>query len=82
MSFKSGLSPIQADKPWYNLVYTTLISVDLAQYEIFVIKFSISGNGVKRLCYKYYNTFVTLYLVDLEMAHRKLPHLHCLSSIL
>ena len=29
-----GLSPIQADKPWYNFFYATLISVDLAKYEI------------------------------------------------
>ena len=32
----SGLSPVQADKPWYvYLFYTTLIRVDLAQYEVF-----------------------------------------------
>ena len=33
----SGLSPVQAEKPWYNY-FTTLNSVDLAQYEIFHAK--------------------------------------------
>ena len=31
------------DKLWYNLFYITLICVDLAQYEIFVLKFAIMG---------------------------------------
>ena len=34
-------SPVQAGKPWYNLSYTTLIRVDVTQYELF----AISGNG-------------------------------------
>ena len=29
----SGLSPVQADKPWYYF-NTTLLSADFAQYEI------------------------------------------------
>ena len=33
----NGLSPVQADKPWYN-VYTTIIGVDLAQSEMFGAK--------------------------------------------
>ena len=41
----SGLSPVQVEKPWYNFFYTTLISVDLAQYEIFQLKLAISGQG-------------------------------------
>ena len=33
-----GISPVQADKLWYNFFYTTFISVDPAQYEIFRAK--------------------------------------------
>ena len=43
-----GLSPVQADKPWLNYFYTILISIDLAQYEIFSGKVCDiwSGKGV------------------------------------
>ena len=40
----SGLSPIQADLPRHNF-YTTHISVDLAQYEIFRAEVLISEMG-------------------------------------
>ena len=34
----TGLSTARADKPCYNYLYATLISVDLAQNEIFCAK--------------------------------------------
>ena len=34
----SRLSSVQADKPWYNY-FTTLMSLDLAQYKIFRARF-------------------------------------------
>ena len=34
----SGLSPLQVDKLCYKYFYTTLISVDLSQYELFCAK--------------------------------------------
>ena len=38
-----GLSYEQAEYPWYNIFYTTYISVDLAQHDIFRAKFGKGG---------------------------------------
>ena len=39
--FARGLSPVQLDKPWYNL-YAVLINVYPAQYELVPAKVAIS----------------------------------------
>ena len=36
-AFASELSNVQADKPWYNY-FTTIISIDLAQFKMFNTK--------------------------------------------
>ena len=40
-----GLSPVQADKPWYYYFYITLKSVDLGCMKYFMLKFAISGKS-------------------------------------
>ena len=45
MGLASVLSSIQVDKTMVRLVYTTLISVNLAQYEIFYFKVCIFWQG-------------------------------------
>ena len=64
----SGLSPVRAVKLYYNCFHTTLISVNVAPYEVYDVNFAFWGKGGRSITsdrsspIHLYNNYIHIYL--------------------